>query len=117
MNGFDETLVPKSPPLHMLEDGTIRVCGSRIPLDTLFSMYEMGNAPESVVSSFPSLSLGQVHSVFAYIAENRDFVDKYIEVRNEQAEVIRKEIQKRWPTEGLKEKLLARKAQMELAKH
>ena len=110
-----DTLIPTSSPIEIWNDGSVRVIGSRITLHTMVSIFDQGYTPEMAISSFPSLSLDKVNAVFQYIADNRSVVDEYMERYEIEAKEIRKKIEAQFPTRGLKEKLLARKALLEQA--
>ena len=47
----------QTTPLFEDKDGTIRIVGSRIPLDTLVYEFNQGATAEQIQDSFPSLSL------------------------------------------------------------
>ena len=42
-------------PLVVGEDGTIRVAGSRVTLDSILHAYRSGDTVEQILDSFPSL--------------------------------------------------------------
>ena len=55
-----------SIPLAVTEQGTIRIKGSRVSLDSIVHHFKLGATAEQIVQSFPSLSLGDVYSSIAY---------------------------------------------------
>src|SRR5437870_4674179 len=48
------------------EDGTYRIGGSRVSLDSVVYAYRRGASPESIQRSFPSLTLEEVHGALAF---------------------------------------------------
>ena len=100
-------------PLQVWEDGSVRVRGTRIPLERIVTEYYLGASPECIHDAFDTVSVPDVYAVLAYYLQRRDEVDEYIRAREEEAERVRAEVQARWPTEGLREKLLARRAQQQ----
>jgi uncharacterized protein (DUF433 family) len=101
-----------SVPLSMDTTGTVRVHGTRLTLDTVLGAYERGDTPQEIVEGFPDLSLADVHAIIAYYLRNREAVDAYIEEGEAQAAEIRKMVEARQGSqEGLRERLLARRAQ------
>ncbi len=42
------------------------IIGSRVPLDVVIHEYENGAPAESIASSFPTLSLEQIHGALAF---------------------------------------------------
>lgn len=97
-------------PLVKDETGSIRVTGSRITLDTVIGFYSLGHSAEELVRAFPTLALADVHQILAYYLRHQEEVTTYLTKRAAEAEKLRVEIEARWPSAGLKERLLARKA-------
>lgn len=106
-----ETLVAKPPPLAFDADGTLRVGGTRVPLDTVVEEYEEGMSPEEIVRQYDSLRLSDVHAVISYYLEHRSEVEEYLAERRRLAEEVRRENEARFPTAGARERLLARRKQ------
>ena len=48
-----------------LQDGSYRIRGTRVSLDSVVYAYRRGASPESIQRSFPALTLEQVHGVRA----------------------------------------------------
>ena len=59
-------------------DGIYRIGDTRVSLDSLVYLFREGLSAESMVESYPSLSLEQVHGALAYYLANRSDVDKYL---------------------------------------
>ena len=77
---------------------------------------EIGAEPEAIAHGYPTLNLADVYGVIAYYLRHRMEVDDYVQARRQEAEKLRREIEAEQPNRvELREKLLARKAQMELA--
>lgn len=111
IGALEETLRPVAPPLEVCEGGrTLRVTGTRIPLERVVYAFNAGRTPQEIVASFPTLTLTDVHSIIAYYLRNREAVDDYVEHRRLEEERIRLENEVRFPSEGLRERLLARRA-------
>jgi uncharacterized protein (DUF433 family) len=105
-----------SNPLRVHEDGVIRVGESRVLLDIVIHEFNNGAEPESIAHGYPTLNLADVYGVIAYYLRHRKDVDEYIDTRRQEAEKLRQEIEAKQPSRvELRAKLLARKAQMELA--
>lgn len=97
-------------PLRQDEDGAIRVGKTRIPLDTVVIAFQQGASAEGIVESYPTLSLEEVYAVIAYYLRRKAEVEDYLRVRANFAAGVREENQRRFPSNGLREKLLARRA-------
>ena len=101
---------PVLVPLRIDESGVVRVCGSRIPLDTIVNYFNMGEMPEGIILAFPTLQLADVYAIVAYYLQHRAEVDAYVEQNRRDADGLREEIEARSPQAGLRERLLARLA-------
>jgi uncharacterized protein (DUF433 family) len=100
----------QTTPLIQEEDGTVRIAGSRITLDTLAGIFHRGASPEETQDCFPSLSRWQIHATIAYCLEHKAEVDAYLESRREEAEAIRREIENLQDHDEFQERLHARRA-------
>src|SRR5437660_9089342 len=72
-----------------LQDGSYRIGGTRVSLDSVVYAYRRGASPESIQRSFPSLSLEQVHGALAFYLSNRPEIDKYLVEGEEEFEKLR----------------------------
>jgi uncharacterized protein (DUF433 family) len=95
-------------PLQSDDDGVIRVSGTRLTLDTVITAYQQSERPEAISEDF-SLPLEDVHAVIAYYLRHRDEIDGYLERRRREAEELRQKVEERFPPEGIRERLLARR--------
>jgi uncharacterized protein (DUF433 family) len=99
-------------PLKIDQDGTVRVGGTRVTLDVMLAGFDQGEAPEEIVSAFPTLKLADVYLVIGYYLRHRDEVDAYLAVQRRQADELRAKIEsdpaQRAFRDGLRERLLAR---------
>jgi uncharacterized protein (DUF433 family) len=98
-----------SLPLEVDHDGVIRVGGTRLTLDTIITAYQLGDTPEVIAESFPPLELSDVYATIAYYLRHRQELDAYLERRRREAQQIREEMEKRFPPDGFRERLLARR--------
>ena len=105
-----QTLATEPIPLSRDADGTLRVTGTRIPLETIVRQYREGATPEEIVEDFSSLDLGDVYAVIAYYLKHRDEVEEYLDERRDAATAIRLKTKQRSRQEGLRERLAARLA-------
>lgn len=65
--------------LEFLSEGTIRVKGTRVGIETVVREYQQGAIPEEIVLRYPTLSLLQVHAVLTYYLANQPTVEAYVE--------------------------------------
>jgi uncharacterized protein (DUF433 family) len=83
-------MIPNPPtmiiPLRTDEDGAIRIGNTRVLLELVIHAYYMGETPEGIVDSYPSLTTSDVYAVIGYYLANRDEIDAYVRQRDEQAD-------------------------------
>jgi uncharacterized protein (DUF433 family) len=99
----------KPPPLTV-KDGVIRVQGARVSLETIVYAFDRGASPEEIIESYPTLDLAATYAILAYVLENRENVDRYVERRRSEADRLRTEIERRFPAAGVRGRLLARRS-------
>jgi uncharacterized protein (DUF433 family) len=104
-----DALSARPAPLRPDADGGLRVGSSRVTLDTLIGAFQSGCSAEEMVLKYPSLDLTEVYAVIAYYLWNRAEVDAYLAKRDEEARAVREDVERRHPSAGLREMLLARK--------
>lgn len=97
-------------PVPVLTDahGVMRVVGTRVPLDTVVAAYEKGETPEQIAQDYSALETADIYAVIAYYLRHRQEVEAYLEQRREKTRSVRDELKKRFPSDGLKERLLSR---------
>src|SRR5437899_11138605 len=61
-----------------LQEGTYRIGGTRVSLDSVVYAYRRGASPESIQRSFPLLTLEQVHGALAFYLSHKAEVDKHL---------------------------------------
>jgi uncharacterized protein (DUF433 family) len=88
----------QTPPLVQEDNGTVRIIGSRITLDTIVGAYKRGDTPQEIEEGFPSLSMRQIYGAIAYYLEH---------------EAIRREIESDQDTIGFRERLRKRALERE----
>jgi uncharacterized protein (DUF433 family) len=105
-----ETPALEAVPLTQGSDGVIRVGGSRVQLETVILAFQEGATPEEIAQNYSTLALDDVYLVIAYYLRHRRDVDVYVARRLEAADALRKDIETRWPPDGIQARLLARRA-------
>ena len=108
------TLHADPPPLRVDEGGSVRVGKSRISLDLIVEQYENGMTPEDMVRAYDTLVLADVYASIAYYLRHRDEVQVYLKRREEEASVLRTQIEAERPRVSRQE-LLARRSAKEKA--
>ncbi|MFW6012443.1 MAG: DUF433 domain-containing protein [bacterium] len=100
----------KTEPVPLQEDaeGVIRVGGTRVTLDTVLTAYMKGSTPEQIAQDYSVLDIADIYAAIAYYLRHREEVEEYLLRRREVAEAVRREFQERFPSEGLRERLVGR---------
>jgi uncharacterized protein (DUF433 family) len=104
-------IVANPVPLKADAEGTIRVAGTRLTLDTVVAAHHEGATPEEIAQRFPGVSLPDVYAVIGYYLRYRDEVEAYLNARREAANSFRQQIEAEMPSRFCREQLLARRAQ------
>src|SRR5712692_9652491 len=68
-------------------EGAYRVGETRVSLDSLVFLFREGMSAESMVDSYPALTLEQVHGALAFYLANQKEIDAYLIEGQRTAEV------------------------------
>ena len=101
--------VAQPPPIQVDEAGVLRVGETRVRLETVINAFKSGSTAEEILLKYPSLNLTDVYAVITYYLWSREEVDAYMEERRRQEEAVRRENEARYPSAGVRERLLARR--------
>jgi uncharacterized protein (DUF433 family) len=101
---------PPPVPLSAEADGTVRVGGTRVTLDTVVGAYKLGATPESLAEDYDVLTLPQVYAVIAYYLSNRDAVDDYLAGREREANQIRRQNEQQYDRAEIRQRLQSRRS-------
>lgn len=96
-------------PIHTDADGVVRVAGTRVTLDTIVGAFDAGATAEEIAQQYSSVPLPDIYSVITYYLRHKPEVCAYLTKREEQAALVRTEVEQRFPSSGLRERLLARR--------
>ncbi|HXG21732.1 MAG TPA: DUF433 domain-containing protein [Methylomirabilota bacterium] len=103
--------VETSPvPLRVDEHGVMRIGQTRVRLDTVVTAWRQGESPEQIAENFDVLDLADVYAVISYYLHHRAEVDNYIARNQQDGARLRAEHEQRFPSLGIRERLLARRA-------
>ncbi|WP_293074362.1 DUF433 domain-containing protein [Moorena sp. SIO4A5] len=84
------------------------IAGTRISLDSVVYTFRNGLSPESIVQSFPLLTLEQVYGAIAFYLANREQIDTYLALEEEEFNAMAQPLQTTDPS--LYNKLISRLA-------
>lgn len=103
------TLGSEPIPLERVQGGSIRVRGTRVTLDTVIHAFQRGSTAEEIVYQFPTLALADVYAVISYYLNHQADVEGYLAEQEAERDEMRREVESRHPSDGIRERLLARK--------
>ena len=90
-------MIPNSPtltiPLRRDEHGAIRVGQTRVLLELVIHAYFLGETPDGIVDSYPSLTTADVYAVLGYYLANCDEFDAYVRQRDALTDEILQQMQ------------------------
>ena len=90
----------------------LRIGGTRVTLDTVLAAHRAGATPEEIVRRYTTLNL-DIYAVISYALRNRDEVEAYLERRAQDAARVQRENEARFPPDGVRDRLLRRRASAE----
>jgi uncharacterized protein (DUF433 family) len=105
-----QALDSRPPPLTEGSDGVLRVQGTRVTLGSVVMAFDRGATPEEIIHRYPSLDVTSVYEVLAYVLRHRASVDDYLQLRERQALAVQAEVEARFPPDGIRARLLARRS-------
>jgi len=97
-------------PLTVGDDGTVRITGSRVTLDSIVHQFKSGATAEQIQDDFPSLALRDIYSTIAYYLQHTQAVEEYLREQEQAAAQTRQEIESQQGTINLRERLQRRRA-------
>jgi uncharacterized protein (DUF433 family) len=95
-------------------NGGYYIAGTRISLDSVVCAFLDGASPESILQSFPLLTLEQIYGTITYYLANRSEIDAYLKEQEADFETKRQAWREANPQ--LYKKLLEAKKQTESAR-
>jgi uncharacterized protein (DUF433 family) len=102
-------------PLHLTEDGTIRVGDSRVSLDSVVHHYKLGASAEQIAQKFPALELADVYAAITYYLNHQEAVEEYLRQQEAKGDEVQKRIEsdprRQKNSAELRARLLTRKSE------
>ena len=75
-------------PLTQWEDGTIRISGTRVPIDSVLHHFKLGAVPEQIVYMFEGLRLADIYAVIAYYLSHLEAIEEYLRKQDAREEAF-----------------------------
>ncbi len=101
-------LLKEPVPIETDLDGTARLSGSRVTLDSVVAAFNAGATAEEIACQYPTLQLPDVYAVITYYLRQQKDVDAYLLERRKVSNRVRQHNQARFSMIGVRERLLTR---------
>src|SRR5712692_5981258 len=102
-------------PLTQWDDGTFRITGSRVPIDTVIYHFKLGATAEEIGYKFPSLRLADIYGAIYYYLANQGEVEEYLRQQEAEGDTVQQRIESdpdyQKSKAEMRERLLARWAE------
>ena len=105
-----EKLSAEPVPLTLHEEGIMRVGRTRVRLDMVIGAYNAGASAEEILLKYPTLALKDIHGILAYYHWHPAEIDAYLADRQQTIDMTRADAERRFPSDGVRARLLARKS-------
>jgi uncharacterized protein (DUF433 family) len=79
--------------LTQWEDGSIRITGSRVTLDTIIYHFKIGATAEEIGYKFPSLRLTDIYGAIYYYLARREVVEEYLHQQETEGAAVQQRIE------------------------
>jgi uncharacterized protein (DUF433 family) len=99
---------PGGVPLIHHNDGTIRLSGSRVTLDTLVAAFKRGDTTEEIHEGFPSVSIEHIKAAIGWYLKHVAIAEEYLKKQAGAGERLRKEVESQ-PAHAELRKILERR--------
>ncbi|MEM8544116.1 MAG: DUF433 domain-containing protein [Cyanobacteria bacterium P01_H01_bin.119] len=106
-------ILAEPAPLKINPHSVVCVGETRVTLDTVVAVFKQGATAEEIVQRYPSLRLGDVYASIAFYLNHREDVEEYLQQRQQQAQEIRQMNEARFDSQGLRDRLLARRVEQQ----
>jgi uncharacterized protein (DUF433 family) len=103
-------------PLTRLDDGTIMITDTGVPLETVVARHNLGETPMEIHEGYPTIDLVVVHLVIAYYLSHKPECDAYVEQQGQRTEAARARLEARPGAADYLNDLRARAAEFRAAR-
>ncbi len=96
-------------PLTTDAHGIVRVCGTRVTLDSIVTAFRAGGTAEEIAQKFPTVPLADVYLIIAHYLTHTAEIDAYLFQQRAEAAALRHGVETRFDPAGIRARLLARR--------
>jgi len=104
-----EALTTEPMPLALGNDGVMRVRGTRVTIETVWSAFADGATAEEIAQRYPSVSLADAYQVIGYCLRHPSELESYLEQRGQAIRETRVSNESIWSPAGIRDRLTARR--------
>jgi uncharacterized protein (DUF433 family) len=97
-------------PLRWSADGALLVGTSRVPLETVVECFTEGATAEEIALRYDALTLADIYAVIGYYLRHRQELEAYLRRAQRERDAVRQQLETQFPSAGIRERLLARRA-------
>lgn len=72
-------------------EGSYRILGKRVSLDSIVYAFLSGTSPESIAQSFPALTLEEIYGAITFYLANRALINAYLAEGQQIFETLRQQ--------------------------
>ena len=101
---------PKSSRFESTRTVSLASAVPRVTLDTIVGAFSDGATAEEIAQQYPSVKLADVYYVIGYYLRSRSEVEAYLRERQSSSQIVREENEARFDPQGIRDRLLARRA-------
>jgi len=84
-----ELSVPLTQPIPLLcYEGTWRIAGTRISLDSVIHHYRAGTTPQQIVEKFQGLVLADLYAVLVFYLNHQGEVEQYLQAQESKGDAL-----------------------------
>src|SRR5205823_4576432 len=80
-------------PLTLTDEGTIRITGSRVSLDSIIHHYDLGATAEQIACKFQGLRLADIYAAIAYYLSHRGAVEEYLRQQEAKGDALQQQLE------------------------
>jgi uncharacterized protein (DUF433 family) len=84
-------------PIRFNPEGVAYIGSTRVLLGSVIWAFLQGETPEQIIDSYDTLSLADVYAVIAYYLRHREAVDTHLELEQNQADQLRRDLEAQRP--------------------
>jgi uncharacterized protein (DUF433 family) len=103
------TIAANPVPLSTTIDGVVVVGQIRVTLESVITLFKQGATAEEIAEQSSVLDLADVYAVIAYYLPHEQEIETYLLQQEQRSHSVRQENDRRFPSVGLRDRLLARR--------